>query len=157
MAYSTRTEATTYFTGSINEAEWTAITADRQSILLETASRYIDVAFKFRGTQTDEIKAFPRTDLINKCNGQIYLDTDIPQAVKNAEAEIALKMNTSADLSTGTLNGDDFNIKEETVGSLRVVYKDTSSSARSAKPYGYTWLKCLLVSSATISTRINKG
>lgn len=157
MAYSTNADATTYFTGTLNEAEWTAIETAQQDLLLKTASQYIDVAFSFLGTQIDEISAFPRTNLVNRCNKQIYLDTDIPQAVKIATNEIALKMNTSADLRAGTLNGDDFNIKAEGVGSLRVEYKDGSSPSKLAKPYGYTWLKCLTKGGLTISARVNKG
>lgn len=158
MAYITALDATAYFTGTLNEAAWNAILAARQELLLESAAQYIDVAFKYTGTQTDEIVAFPRLECLNTCTGLTYDDTVVPEAVKIANAEIALKMDTSTDLSAGTLYGDDFNIKEEQVGDLRVVYKDTSNASKSAQPYGFTWLKCLLANPfGAVSVRTAKG
>jgi len=158
MAYTTSAEATIYFTGTLNEATWNAIEASRKDLLLESAAQYIDAAFSFTGTQTDDIVAFPRLECLNTCTGNTYLDTEVPEAVKIANAEIALKMDTSTDLSTGTLYGDDFNIKEEQVGDLRVVYKDSSSFSKTAKPYGFTWLRCILANPfGVVSVRTTKG
>lgn len=158
MAYTTAAEATTYFTGTLSEATWNAIVAARQDLLLESASQYIDVAFKYTGTQTDEVVAFPRSECLNTCTGNTYDDDVVPESVKIANAEVALKMDASTDLSTGTLYGDDFNIKEEQVGDLRVVYKDTSNASKSAQPYGFTWLRCILVNPfGAVSVRTTKG
>lgn len=158
MAYTTAAEATTYFTGTLNEATWNAIVSARQDLLLESASQYIDVAFSFTGTQTDDIIAFPRSECLNTCTGNTYDDDVVPESVKIANAEIALKMDASTDLSTGTLYGDDFNIKEEQVGDLRVVYKDSSSASKSAQAYGFTWLRCIVVNPfGAVSVRTTKG
>ncbi len=158
MAYITAAEATTYFTGTLNEATWNAILAPRKDLLLESASQYIDAAFSFTGTQTDEIVAFPRSECKNNCTGSSYADDAVPEAVKIAIAEIALKMDSTVDLTTGTLYGDDFNTKEEQVGDLRVVYKDTSSFSKTAKPYGFTWLRCIVNNPfGAVSVRTTKG
>ncbi len=158
MAYTTAAEATTYFTGTLNEATWNAILAPRQDLLLESAAQYIDAAFKYTGTQTDDIVAFPRSECLNTCTGSTYADDAIPEAVKIANAEVALKMDSSTDLSTGTLYGDDFNIKQEQVGDLRVVYKDTSNASKSAQPYGFTLLRCILANAfGAVSVRTTKG
>lgn len=157
--YVTDVEAQAYFAGTINSATWLAIASAKRALLLESASQYIDNTFVFTGTQTDEVLAFPRLDCYNKCTLTTYLSTDIPQIVKNATAEIALAMDTNSELSTSTLNTTDYNIVSEKVDILAVQYRDKPIDGFSAKPYGYTWLKCILRSDspAMVSARIVKG
>ena len=102
MAYITEAEAITYFAGTLNEAAWTAIDVARKPLLLESASQYIDVAFSFTGTQSDDIVAFPRTECVNNCTGNTYADEGVPEAGKTDNAEIALKRDRSTELATGT-------------------------------------------------------
>lgn len=157
--YATDTEAQAYFADTLNEATWLAIDSARRDLLLETASQYIDNTFTFPGTQTDEIKAFPRSECVNRCTGSTYEDDEVPQAVKNATCEIALEMDSNSELSTGKLNSADYNIVREKVDSLEVEYREKPSESFGSKPYGYTWLRCILTSDnlGMVSARIVKG
>ncbi len=163
MSYSTTLEASAYFTGTSNEAVWDAIDEPTQGLLLEDASRYIDSAFDFSGTQTDELLAFPRASCVNSCTGTTYADTEVPTIVKNANAEIALKMSVDNSLTTGEIGQEDYNIKSEQVDTIAVTYKDDSSAYMSSDPYGTTWLKCILndesgsSTGGMVSARIVKG
>lgn len=156
--YATILEADTYFTGTTEFATWDAIDDVTQALLLENASRYIDVAFKYSGTQTDEVLAFPRSNCVNSCTGLTYSDTIIPVIVKNTSCEIALKMNADPELSSINLNNFDANVIKQKVSSLEVTYKDNSNSGKAPKSFGYTWLQCLIVSNIGIgSFRARKG
>ncbi len=161
MAYTTTAEATTYFTGTSNEAIWGAIDVAKQELLLEDASRYIDSAFIFSGTQSDEVLAFPRVDCFNTCTGVTYPSTEVPVIVKNANAEIALQMSIDSDLSLSVVGQNDFNVKSEQVDTIAVTYKDNSSDYMSADAYGTTWLQCILSDGTStggmVSARIIKG
>lgn len=158
MSYADTIYAGTYFTGTVNEDKWTAILPADQAKLLESASSYIDVGFKFSGTQTDEVLAFPRSGCVNSCNGYAYADTEVPVLVQNANCEIALQMNEDDSLSAGGLNSFDANVTKEKVDTLEVEYKDSSSSVLSPEPYGYTWLQCILEQIGTTSSfRFVKG
>lgn len=157
--YITDAETTTYFTGTSKSTLWSAIAEPTRLELLSDASVYIDKAFSFTGTQSDEIQAFPRVDCYNQCTKTYYDNTVIPQIIKNATAEIALRMSSDSGLSTSSLNTDSYNIKREKVGSLEVEYKEDSSQAKESQPYGYTFLKCILNNSKSgfASSRLTKG
>lgn len=158
MAYATIAEADTYFAGTTNFVLWDAILDATQDLLLENASRYIDVAFKYSGTQIDEVLAFPRTNSKNSCTGLTYGDTVIPVIVQNATCEIALQMNNDTELSTISLNTYDANVIKEKVGSLEVEYKDNPSESNTSKAYGFTWLSCIVQPKGLIgSYRVRKG
>jgi len=158
MAYADTTYADAHFLGSMNEDKWAAVDVALQPKLLDSASKYIDVAFKYSGTQTDELLAFPRSSCVNACTGITYGDTVVPEVVKVATCEIALQMNEDESVSSEELNSFDANIKKEKVDVLEVEYKDSSSSVKSAEEFGYTWLRCVLVPSGSVgSFRVRKG
>jgi len=158
MAYATTTEADTYFTGTTKFATWDAIDEPTQALLLENASRYIDVAFKYSGTQTDEVLSFPRTNCVNSCTGLTYADNTIPVIVQNATCEIALQMNSDTEFSTTSLNTYDANVIKQKVSSLEVTYKDSSNESKAPKAYGYTWLSCIVKPVGGVgSYRVRKG
>jgi len=158
MAYITEAETVTYFAGTVHAATWDAVDVAQKPLLLETASRYIDDAFTFVGVQVGEITSWPRTDAVNLCNSTEYTNTDIPESVKAANAEIALQMSKDESLTSGSLNTTDYNIVEMAVSSLAIKYKDNASASNGAQPYGYTWLRCLLTSTGgMVSARIRKG
>ena len=81
-SYNSVTEATTYFNSRYDSDEWTQASEQNREKVLKTAARYIN-RLNYQGDKKDASQEheFPRG-----------ADTVAPQAIKDAECEIALAL-----------------------------------------------------------------
>lgn len=75
-----------------NYATWSALTTQQKEYLLIWATRTIDQYVDWFGAKTDEDNAlrWPRTGVTDR-DGNAIDDDEIPQALKNAVAELAIR------------------------------------------------------------------
>lgn len=112
-AYISVTDADTYFSLRGNTA-WAALTTPAKEAALRLSTDYMAGAYKWCGERTTDTQAldWPRT-------GTQYDDDVIPEAVKRANAELAVRA------SAGSLLADQgAQVKSETVGPISVTYAD---------------------------------
>ena len=118
--YCTTTEADTYFERRLNKDAWTdASTADKETALKESTD-IID-RLNYYGEKTDENQElqFPRND-----------DTEVPQDIKNACAEVALAL----------LDGVDPDMEYENIRMTSQAYANVRSTYRDDAPAEYIGL-----------------
>jgi hypothetical protein len=119
--YATLAEATTYFEGRLNVTDWTGATTDEKNRALVMAARRLDqeVWVSEKAASTQALK-WPRWDAEDEDGNSVGSDV-IPQAIKDAQCELALAM-LDSDLTTDTgLEGFD----EVAVGPLKVKVRHT--------------------------------
>lgn len=112
MSYNTVDEANTYLSMDMNADEWQA--CDQKSQALEQAYRAINrLNFKGEKTEDDQSGEFPR-------NG----DTTVPQAILDAECELALRFAQGVDPE---LEDEARRIKQSAFANVKTTYKDADS------------------------------
>lgn len=127
-SYQTAATATTYFNDSIRALDWEVIDSEKKDQLLITATRMIDRQ-RWQGAKTSEAQAlaFPRTGLTDK-EGNAVDSGSVPQAVIEAQAELAFALNNDASLETKADTGS--NIDQVKAGPVAVSFKRPKSGTR---------------------------
>lgn len=90
-SYISLADAETYFEGRLNASVWTAATTANKNIALAQATRTLDANSRWLGTMVDpanQALEWPREEI--EIDGAEWPATEIPQAVRNATAELAL-------------------------------------------------------------------
>lgn len=85
--------ANEYFVDALHATAWTSASEEDKGKALVSATRFIDAKFVFKGVKTDQDQAlsFPRYGVTN-LDGYSYLNTELPQRLKDATAELALSL-----------------------------------------------------------------
>jgi len=123
-SYATIAEADLYFIDR-NSATWAALSTDSKEAALRYAAVHID-GYSFTGAvdNSTQALAWPRYGATS--NGWAIDSTTIPQKIKDAQIEAALRQATEpldADLSSGT-------VTQKTVGSISVSYSENTNDGR---------------------------
>lgn len=93
-AYLSAAQGDTYFTDHGNPSDWTAaITADKEEAI-RLASQYLDAVYgqRWKGSavKSDQALDWPRAGVVSR-DGWLILSDSLPQALKDATAEAALR------------------------------------------------------------------
>ena len=117
-SYITLADANTYFEARLHVTVWTDSDEDTKNRALVMATKRInqEVFYGDRETATQAL-AFPRINL-GYLDG-VYLDSTIPEMLKEAQCELALHL-LSTDMSKPSV--DTSNLQEVQVGSLKAKY-----------------------------------
>ena len=93
-SYLSEADADTYHTNHSNSASWSGATTATKEAALRMATQYLDAVYGmlWLGTRTNELQAldFPRQDIFDR-DGFVVSSTAVPQEIKNACAEAALR------------------------------------------------------------------
>lgn len=91
-SYATVAEADAYLAVRGDTAAWTALTTGQKEAKLQWAALWMDT-LEFRGTRSSEDQAlqWPRCGVVDRDGWTVASDA-IPQAVKNAQAEMAFQL-----------------------------------------------------------------
>jgi hypothetical protein len=100
-SYVTLAEAEVYFEGRLNITDWTSATTDEKNRALVMAARRLDQE-RWTSEKASSAQAlkWPRWDAEDEDGNSISSDT-IPEAIKDAQCELALAM-LDSDLTTDT-------------------------------------------------------
>jgi len=127
-SYATVDEADDYLTQARLHVStsWTELTNDQKEAALMWATREVDL-YEFIGTilATDQALQWPRFNAYTH-DGRLVAEDAIPQAVKNAQAELAYFL-AQADPS-GVPAGEEF--EKVKVGPIEVTMRDRSGSGK---------------------------
>lgn len=117
-SYITLADANTYFDARLHVTTWTSATDDDKNRALVMACRRInqETFYGDRETTTQRLP-FPRVNL-GYLDG-IYLDSTIPEILKEAQCELAIHL-LGTDMSKPSV--DTSNLAEVQVGSIRAKY-----------------------------------
>lgn len=116
--YATLAEANTYMEGRLNKAEWDAADDTNKTAALVQAAILIDtITFKGYKSSDSQARKWPRLDVTDG-QGWIIDSSIVPQAVKDAQCEMALSLLKE----DRTDDGGVAPIRSVTLGSLGVVY-----------------------------------
>ncbi|WP_342235238.1 DnaT-like ssDNA-binding protein [Inquilinus sp. OTU3971] len=89
-SYISAADATAYFADRLYAAEWTAASSGDKDKALIMAARQIDrLAFLGQIATAGQAMAWPRTGVTDR-EGRTISSTTVPQAVKDAQCEVAL-------------------------------------------------------------------
>jgi hypothetical protein len=115
MSYATLAEAYTYAYGLLRGTPFTtASDGDRQKALDEATSRIDALTYNGEKTDVDQVNQFPRDE-----------DTEVPDDIKNACTEIAIKL---LDGYNDDLEFEDQRIIQSKIGSLSTFHDRSSPS-----------------------------
>lgn len=112
--YLNEADADLYFASRYNSSAWTALDSPTKEILLQSATRALDLYCDWAGYKSDpsQLLEFPRND------------NDVPEHVKIAECEIALSI-----LESGSVVSErEPNLKELKADVITFKFGDISSS-----------------------------
>lgn len=123
-SYISVADADTYVADHGNEAVWTSATNAQKEAALRNATQYIDLKYgdKFKSCKTNinsgsrQALQFPRISVIDE-DGYLYDDDEIPECLKNAVVEAALRILAGDDL-LGVLESATIQSESSTVGPL---------------------------------------
>lgn len=137
-SYVTLAEAATYHT-NFNNTAWAALSDLQKEAALREAARFVD-GYNYTGTKATlaQARQWPRIDAAQ--DGFPLASDIIPQLVKDAQCEAALRQSASAlqpDVAPGM-------VTEETVGPITVKYSDNSNNGRPTYPLIDRMLRPLL-------------
>jgi hypothetical protein len=93
-AYLTLAEATTYLTeGRLHTAEWSAATQTTKEVAIIWATRSLDVAFSWNGSERtlEQALRWPRSGVRNLDNDWFDYD-EVPEILKRATANLAFEL-----------------------------------------------------------------
>ena len=132
-SYGTLAEAETYMTTRLYITTWTAAVQATKEAALIWATRLIDANVVFTGSPSTDTQAlaWPREDM-ESLNGVAIADDAIPQALKNAQFELALLL-----LSTDRTAENDVaaqGIVGVKAGPVDIRFKEGASLFRDAVP-----------------------
>jgi len=126
-SYVTLAEATTYFDGRPHSSEWSDVakTDDQRENALRFAAVHMDRRYEWCGVLylSTQVMKWPRKDFYDD-EGRLFDGTSTPQAVKDAQCELALQWLWADQLTPAptSLTRSDANggnqIKKQKVGSL---------------------------------------
>lgn len=127
-SYVTLAEAATYMTARLNASAWeTDATTDNKNRALVEATRELNVLVYegFRAASTQAL-AWPRFGAVNPDQfgaGHLYLSTEIPQRIKDAQCELALEFIKAGTTDLAALPATD-GVISKTVDVLSTTYAD---------------------------------
>lgn len=126
--YIDEADADAYFDGSLSRDDWSVLDTDVKERALITATRMLDRQ-KWAGTKTDpdQALAWPRTGLTDRDGNELDSAT-VPQAIKDAQAELALSLYLDPQVQTNT--GTGLNTKRLKAGSAEIEYFRPTRNAR---------------------------
>lgn len=119
-SYIDEAAAEIYFETVINSDAWDNATSPNREAALITASRLLDQNVNYFGYIAEDTQAmrWPRTLTYNQ-DGVEYLDTIIPEKLKNIVCDLALSI-----LENGGYTASTNQFKQMNIGSLLFKYKD---------------------------------
>ena len=129
-AYISVADADTYFTNRGNPSQWSGATTGQKEAALKYAAQYMETRYRFNGCLQDTSQAlsFPRTSFYNHDGRLLAGSGVIPDAIKNANAELALR-HLIQDLFLTTTPGDS-KITSKSIGDASETYDVTLSTNR---------------------------
>ena len=134
-SYLSIADADTYHTAHSDDAAWSGATDAVKEKALRLATQYLDVNYTYQGIPVDELQAldWPRHSVISEDGSRILSATTLPQALKDACAELALRQIADTDLIADQTNP--YSITEESVqvGSIKTSTKYGNDKAQSKK------------------------
>lgn len=137
-AYISVADADTYFTDRGSPTTWTGATTGQKEAALKYAAQYMDLRYRFNGCLQDTTQAlsFPRTSFYNYDGRLLAGSGVIPDAIKNANAELALR-HLIQDLFFSS-NPDESRVTSKKIGDAAETYDVNRSSNR------FTYIDILL-------------
>lgn len=114
QTYRTLAQTSAYLEADASADAWRAAEADPQSRAIVTATRTLD-RMPWRGskTESDQTKAWPRSGIDG------VEDDETPQAILDAESELANFITNGTDVLNGTTEQ---NVKRQAAGSVSIEY-----------------------------------
>ncbi len=136
-----------------NDATWIAALTAAKEIALIRATQYLDNQYRnrWRGARVQESQAlaWPRANA-EDYDGYYYDSTELPQTLKDATAECAIKYASSTDMLPDlTANGV---IESQTVGPISITYAGGKSPNAS-----YQLVAALVRDLVTSAGSVNRG
>tara|TARA_R100000789_G_scaffold41611_1_gene43139 strand:+ start:14817 stop:15329 length:513 start_codon:yes stop_codon:yes gene_type:complete len=146
-SYVTVAEADAYWADRGDPAQWTDLTTAQKESALRQATQYLETNYNWKSCLQDVVQplAFPRLPFYDKEGRLLAGEGVIPQKVKDAQIELALR-HAIQNLLLDT-NPQDDNILRERVGDHEVQYKSGST-----KTYSFSYVQSLLRSYVLSST-----
>lgn len=155
-SYDEVTNCDTYMENSSHGGAWTGYTDDQKARNMMTAFAVLE-RLRWKGSKTvsGQAGALPRTGLTN-IDGEALSSTAIPQAVKDAQCELALSIGANSGVVTGS--GTSENVKSIAGDLTRVeFFKPESFSAAGELPKTVQDLIGHLLASAGVARAITYG
>ena len=92
--YATLVEADAYHDTRLSNSDWTGASEDTKNTALLMGTRLLDNMYDWSGTTVDDtqVLAWPRSGMIDELDRDFIDDTVIPQALKDALAELAFQL-----------------------------------------------------------------
>lgn len=156
-SYISVAEADSYWVDHGSPVQWTGLTEDEKEVALIQATEYLETNYCFRSClqSTTQSLSFPRLAFYDKEGRLLAGEGVIPKQIKNAQAELALRVviDNSARLDTSP---SDSNIIEEKVGDHEITFSEPNSQSYNLYPYVQKLLRNFILSSLN-SVRIIRG
>lgn len=132
-SYLSRDNANTYHADRLNDL-WTDSDDAVKDAALIKATQFLDAEYggKFKGSKKVATQAlmWPRVEATDRAGDDVASDS-VPQQIKDATAELALRAITTGNLSPDEKRGG--RIKSQTLGELSVTYEDGAPSGTAFK------------------------
>jgi hypothetical protein len=123
-SYCTVAEAETYFDSRLSATAWSGASAANKIISLIMATRVLDASYVWYEWPVDSVQVlqWPRVGMIGQNPNEFVPTTVIPQALKEATAELAMQLITE----DRTLDSDieTKGLRSLTAGPVGLVFKD---------------------------------
>ena len=136
-AYTTVAEADTYHLSMSNPAQWTSATDAQKESAIRRATTYIDDVYggSFRGVVASITQRllWPRLSVVDGKTGVAYVSDTIPRLLKEATAEVAVRVLAGIDLDPDLSAGvDNISSSSFSVGGISV--SETFAGSKSTRP-----------------------
>jgi hypothetical protein len=146
-SYSSVLDADEYLVVTRDAVAWLALSQSEKESFLIFATRFLDQNVSYKGSKASTTQAlrWPRY-YAEDCDGQIYLETELPRPIRNATIELAAYFAVNTTINPAAPVSSSGGLSKLKVDVVTLVWKDETESSAVANSYPThisTTLECL--------------